>query len=121
MNEIQATFSLRVANGSFVDQCSPPMALIDQAAIGRGGYVQTISTDETVVNFGDIVTNGWCLLQNLDAVNYVTYGPELAGAMVPFGKLEPGEWAWLRIAPSVVMRAQADYAPLQLDVRIYND
>jgi len=120
-NEIQASFSLRVANGSFIDRFDPPPAIITQAALGRGGYVQTIGITEEVVNFGDIVTNGWCVLMNLDTTHYVTYGPEDGGAMVTFGKLEPGEYAWFRVAPSVVIRALADYAPVQLDVRIFND
>lgn len=121
-NEIQASLVVTVANGAFKDQFAPGSLAIDQAAIGAGGYTQKIgfAADE-VVNFGDISVNGWCRLRNLDAAHYVVYGPESGGAMVAFGKLKPGEFAWLRIAPTVVMRAQADTAEVLLDVRIYQD
>lgn len=120
-NEIQFNFSVQVRNGFFTDQYNPGVIQITQSAVGCGGYVQAIGTSEEVVSFGDITTNGWCRIRNLDTTNYVVYGPEATGAMVTFGKLEPGELAWFRVAPTVVMRAQADTADVKLEVRIYED
>ncbi len=117
-NEIQGNFGLKVANGYFQDQYSNSFSYT-QYAVGRGGYVQTIGTSEEVVVTGDIAANGWCLLVNLDEDNYVEYGPESGGAMVAFGKLKPGEFAWFRLKPGVVLRAQADTADVQVDVRVY--
>ena len=119
-SEIQISISARVANGAFNDQFTD-QAIVDQAAIGKGGYVQSIGTSEEVVVFGDVVTNGYCILKNLDTTHYVTYGPENSGAMVVIGKLKPGEIAVLRIAPTVVLRAKADTAAVKLDVRLYED
>lgn len=120
-SEIRINCAMQVANGAFKDQFSPNGLTVDQAAIGRGGYCQKIGTSEEVVSFGDITTAGYCILQNLDALHYITYGPELTGAMVVLGKLKPGEYAILRIAPTVVMRAKADTAEVLLDVRLYSD
>lgn len=119
--EIQMSVYLAVKNGAYQDQFSPGQLTIDQSGIGRGGYVQNIGTTEEVISFGDITTNGYLTLRNLDTENYVLYGPEYSGAMVVLGKLKPGEVAILRVAPTVVMRAKADTAPVLLDVRIYQD
>lgn len=117
-NEIQGSFGLRVANGYFSDSYQNSFSYT-QYSLGRGGYVQTIGTSEEVVDVGDIDANGWCLLVNLDTTNYVEYGPESSGAMVAFGKLKPGEFAWFRLKPGVALRAQANTADVQLDVRVY--
>jgi hypothetical protein len=120
-NEIQLSITSRVTNGAFFDQFQFTGQGIDQAAIGRGGYVQTIGTSEEVIEVGDITTNGFMILKNLDEANYVTWGPESGGSMVVLGKIKFGEPAVLRVAPGVIIRAQADTADVQLDVRLYED
>lgn len=118
---IAPTFSATTLNGTFRDSIIESGVSVVQTAIGRGGYVQTIGTTEEVVDFGDVTTEGYLYLKNVDPTNYVTYGPEDTGSMVVMGKLKPGEFAWFRVAPTVVMRAQADTADVQLDVRLYED
>ena len=120
-DEIRISFSLSVQNGNFRDSYNPGSLSIDQATIGRGGYVQSIGTSEEVVVFGDVVTAGLLVLRNLDEVNYITYGPELTGAMVELGKLNPGDVAFLRLKPAVVMRAKAHTLACKLEVRLYED
>ena len=120
-NEIILGFTAQIVNGAFRDSFQPGQLQVDQANIGRGGYTQSVGTSEEVVDFGDISTNGYMILRNLDDTNYVLYGPESAGAMVVLGKLKPGEVAILRVAPTVVMRAKADTAAVLLDVRLYED
>jgi hypothetical protein len=118
---ITPSFNVTVLNAPFRDSIVEAGAVVAQAEIGKGGGIQIIGTSEEVINFGDVVTEGYLYLKNLDDTNYVTYGPEDTGAMVVFGKLKPGEFAWLRVAPTVVMRAQADTADVKLDVRLYED
>lgn len=126
-DEISITVHLSITNGHFVDEFAPGSISVDQTAIGKGGYVQSIGTAEEVVNFGDITTAGYMVLRNLDTYHYINYGPENAGAMVVFGVLEPGEVAVMRVSPGVIMRAQAiagDTSPAHaslLDVRIYEN
>lgn len=120
-DEIKIRLTMTVENGTFKTTISPAQVDVDQSAIGCGGYVQSIGTSEEVVNFGDVALAGYAFLQNVDATNWVEYGPENAGAMVSFGKLKPGEIAVLRIKPGVVMRAKANAAAVKLDVRLFED
>ncbi len=119
--EITLSINLRVANGSFVEQFSPGQQSIDQTVVGRGGYVQSIGIADQVVTIGTMTNFGYAVLRNLDATNFVTFGPESGGALVPFGKLKPGEIAIVRLKPGIVLRAQADTAPVKLDVRVYEN
>lgn len=120
-NEISVTLGVQVKNGHHVDKFEPGTVQITQSSAGRGGHVQNIGTSEEVVDFGDISTNGVLALRNLSTTDYIVYGPEDTNAMVIFGKLKPGEIAFLRVAPTVVMRAQADTNAALMDVRLYED
>lgn len=118
---IRPTFSATIINGSFRDSIIESGVVVAQAEIGKGGSIQIIGTSEEVIVFGDVATNGYLYLHNTDPTNYVTYGPENGGVMVVMGKLKFGEFAWLRVAPTVIMRAKADTADVKLDVRLYED
>jgi hypothetical protein len=120
-NAMKVTAGLQCVNGFMNDVLPPASITVSQSAVGRGGSAQSIGTSEEVVDFGDITTNGYAFIRNLDPANYVVYGPESGGAMVVFGKLKAGEFALLRISPTIVMRAKADTAACLLDVRIYQD
>jgi hypothetical protein len=121
-SEVRINLSVQVVHDSFSYLFAPGQIAVDQAAVGRSGHVQSItSAAEEVVDFGDVVTEGYIVLRNLDAAHYVTYGPEQTGAMVVVGKLKPGEVALFRMAPTVVLRAQADTAPVKLQVDLFED
>lgn len=120
-NEITMQITFSVTNGNFVDTFDSTLRNVDQAMAGRGGYAQDIGTTEEVIDLGDVSTNGYCILTNLDAANYVEWGPESAGAMVTMGKLKSGEYAIFRMAPGVVLRAKANTSNVLLDVRLYED
>lgn len=120
-NEIRIQTSFRVENGNYKDDFRPGQILVDQSNPGRGGHVQSIGTSEEDIDVGDVATLGWMVLRNIDTTNYVTYGPKSGGVMVPFGRIEAGEPATLRLEPGITIRAQADTAAVKLDVRIYED
>ncbi len=133
-NEITYSVNFQCRNGNFIDDYNPGQISVDQNAVGRGGYVQSITAlateDAEVIDFGDVVTNGICILRNLDATYSVVYGPETApgtsGTLTAFGRLKPGEYFPVRIAPDVVMRAYIDDAgtaepTVKLEVRLYED
>ncbi len=123
-DEIKIRISLNVTNGDFLENYAPGQIDVDQAAIGRYGGVQIIGTTEEILDFGDVSTAGYLFLRNLDATNYLEYGPESAGsgaAMVILGKLKPGEPALLRLSPGVVMRAKANTAAVKLDIRLFEN
>ena len=112
-----------VVNGYFNDVVSPGTIQIDQAAIGRAGHAQSIGfAAPEVVDLGDVSTNGLLYLRNLDDTNYVTFGPQSDAATIEVcGKLEPGEIAFFRLAPTIVLWAQADTAACLLDVKLFED
>jgi len=115
--EINIMLSVSVKNGFFKHTFNPGQILVDQAAPGRGGHVQEIGTTEETLEFGDISTEGYLILQNLDAENFVEYGPQVGtGSAELCCMLKPGEPALLRLKPGSVWRAKADTAPVKLDV-----
>ena len=121
--QIQASLSVTVQNGTFKDVLNPNQLTIAETNVGVGGYVQNIPTADTVVGgLTGLTANGYAFLQNLDPTNYLTFGPDNgSGAIVVFGKLKPGEWAWVRIAPSVVLRAIANTAACKLLTQVFED
>ncbi len=120
-DEISLTVLARVENGNFKDRVDHGQLKFDQAAIGAQSAVVSVGTSEEDVVTGDISTLGWCLMRNLDATNYVTYGPKSGAAMVGLGRLESGEVHMLRLEPGITIRWVADTAAVLIDLRIYED
>ena len=121
-NEITVNLQVNVTNGNYTRRAAPGVVNVDQAAQGQGGGIISIGTSEEALSFTDITTKGWCFLRNLDDTNYVEYGPESAGAMVGFGRLEPGEPAAMRLIPgSLTIRMQANTAACNVEVIVWED
>ncbi len=120
-NEMSVRVSVLAKKGKFKWPWNPGQVDADLAAGVRSGNVQAIGTNEEVLDFGDAGTFGWLFLRNLDDTNYVEYGPEDSGAMIPFGKLKPGELGVMRLVPGIVVRAQADTASCNVDVNLLDD
>ena len=74
-NEIQVSMSLVVSNGSFKFRFQPGGLQFDQTGTGGGnpGLV-SVGTSEENIALGDITTEGWVVMMNLDATNYVEWG-----------------------------------------------
>ncbi|MFZ5829826.1 MAG: hypothetical protein ACOY3P_07050 [Planctomycetota bacterium] len=107
-SEISISLSIAVNNGYVRDSFNPGQKLVDQAGVGRYGGVQDIGYDASeALDFGDVETEGYLILQNLDTGHNVDYGPDSGGSMVAIGRLKPGEVALLRLKPGVTVRAQA--------------
>ena len=120
--EINVNFSMQVLNGLFRDEINPIISPVDQAAIGKWGGIQIVGfAAEEDLAVTDIATLGWCFLQNLDAANFIKYGPKSGGVMIPFGRLKPGEFCWVRLEPGITIRCIADTAVVKLDIRLYED
>lgn len=122
-NEINVSFNMQVVNGFMREPVQPGTIQIDQAAVGRGGHAQSIGfAAPEVVDLGDVSTNGVLYLRNLDDTNYVTFGPQSDAATIEvLGKLKPGEFAFFRLAPTIILWAQADTADCLLDVKLFED
>jgi len=118
---ITAQLTTAVVNGTFRDDANAGPVSITQTVVGGGnpGTI-TIATSEADIALG-LTTPGWCIIENLDGTNYFELGPKSAGAMVPFLKLKPGEFAAFRVAASVTFRAKANTASVKARIRAYED
>lgn len=120
--ELKLTLSARLQNGTLKSAFTPGTVSVDQSAAGEFTLVSSVGTSEQDLTVpADIATLGYAFLQNLDATNYVEYGPKSSGAMVPFGKLKAGEVACVRLDPGITLRWKADTAPVKVQITIYND
>ena len=84
------------------------------APTGGAGTVLTLS----------VTTLGWLWLRNIDdsaAPNFVTWGVDSAGSLVPVGRLKPGEDAWFRLEPGVTLRLRADALGVPVQYKVLND
>ena len=60
-------------------------------------------------------------MRNLDATNYVQYGPKSSGSMVAVGRIEAGEIHAFRLEPGITLRWVANTSAVLVDLRIYED
>lgn len=119
-DEIRVSASFNISKGNFKQNFPLGPVVDDQTGTG-GGAPGTVSigTSEEDISFGDIVP-GYVIIQNNDATNYVTYGPKSAGAMVLFGRINPGQFAIFYLGSGVTIRAIANTAAVELNIRGYD-
>ena len=121
-NEIKVQVSVTYANGNLKDTVAlETLSLTQNVQEFHAPVVSVGSGAEEDLPLPDITTNGCVYLRNLDATNYVKYGPKSAGVMVEFGRLKAGEIAWLRLAPGVTWRWIANAAAVKVLVKAYGD
>lgn len=115
-NEITILFSLALVNGGHRESFVPGTLQLNQSAIGAHAPIVKVGTSEEDLAVGDIATPGVIVLQNLDATNYITYGPKSGGAMVAAGRLNPGEVHCFRLDPGATLRWKANAAEAKAKV-----
>jgi len=112
-SEIRLNVNMSCTNGNYTDQIIKSIQVNQATANGtKPGIVCT--TSDTALSFPAIGTLGYALLYNQDATNYVDLGPEVSGAIAPIIRLQPGEFAVLRLKPGITLRAQAHTASVDL-------
>lgn len=119
-NEITLSASLQVVNGNLNLKLDAGSLNFDQDTQGAHAPVVIVGTSEEDLDLGDIATNGWILLRNLDGTNFVKFGPKDT-TMTEFGRLEAGEIALFRLAPGVTLRWVADTAACRVQVLAIED
>lgn len=120
-NEIRIATVFSCTNGSFKETFNTGTLQFDQAAIGLSGGVYSIGTSEEAISFTDISTEGYLWLRNMDATNYVDWGPEESSAMIEMGRLEPGEFAIMRMFPTAVLRLKANTSACKVLIKVLED
>lgn len=118
-NEIKQTIALLVSNGEYSQSVQKTLTQ-DQSGLGASSGIVIVGTSEETLSFTDITTEGVLFLQNLDATNYVTYGPDSTG-MVSFGRLNPGEVHMLRLSPGLTFKWQANTASVKVNYLLLED
>jgi len=120
-NEIQTSVGLTVKNGAYSYLMQNRPLNVTQNALYVHDAVVDVGLAESDMPVGSVVTNGWLLVINLDATNYVTWGPKNSGAMVPCGRIKPNEHAYFRVEPGVTLRWKANTATVKLQMVFLND
>lgn len=120
-NEITLRTMLSVLNGNLKSKLEPGDIRINQTTKRLHAPVVSVGTSEEDLSFGDLVTPGLVMLRNLDAANFVTYGPKSGGSMVAFGKIKAGETAIVRLSGSVTWRWVADTGACLVQVFALDD
>lgn len=85
-NEITFTHRLQLENGLLKEDLNPGRIQITQATKTIYKAVHTIGTTEESVTYAELTTPGIAYLYNLDATNYVQWGP---ATTVYAGRLKP--------------------------------
>lgn len=110
-DEVSASLSLNVASTNFND--SKNYDFTDTLAsqfVAMG--IQTITTAYAALTIGDMASTdvGLLLLHSLDVNNYILYG-STAGEF----KLDPEEFAFVRINPGKTIQAMANTANVKVE------
>lgn len=118
-NEISVTFAANVTKSNLLREFEPGAQRWDMA--GDKIYHNTLdigTSEESVTSFGDVSTEGYCYLRNLDDTNFVQVG----FATTDYGiRLEPGEYAWFRLEPSADLFLKADTAACVVEIAVIED
>lgn len=120
-NEITVSARLKVVNASLVTYFERAInnKQFTQAAIGgpTPGY-QTIGTSEESNTFSELTTEGWLLMENMDATNYVQWGFSTG---VYGGRMEAGEFALFRCEPALTLYLKANTAACKVAIYCLED
>jgi hypothetical protein len=119
-NEITANISVQLVNGTYKNAFQQS-GQFNQNTLGEDSSIVTVTTTAANVTFPTVTTDGWLILANQDTTNYVDYGVNVSGSLVPFGRIKAGEFQVLRLHPGVVFMAQANTASVKLMYILWND
>ena len=120
-NVITVNSRLRlVSDGATLLDHNPGAKTYTPTALGgpTPGY-KTIGTSEESEAFGELTTEGWIVMQNLDATNYVQWGFSTG---VYGGRMEAGETAGpFRVEPGLTLYLKANTAACKVLVQALED
>lgn len=118
--EIKVTAALECTKGNFkLPKFGGQQQSINQTGTGGGvpGMVEATTAGVDVSTTG--LTNiGWCYIKNIDATNFMEWGPKVTGTFHPIGKLLPGEEITFRLSPGKTLHVKGDTATVETIVQI---
>ena len=119
-DEIQVTFSLKsTLTGESPIKIEPGIRKYDKAAVGKFSTTNSIAiTEESIATFGDLTTEGWCVIENLDS----TYNVDIGFSTAVYGiTLKPREVNFFRFKPGITLYLLAYTAPCIVDIQVLED
>lgn len=120
-DEIRLSLNAQLENGFLKDRFNPGTLLVDQNTLGAHAPIVDVGTSEEDMPVGDVATLGYLILQNLDATNFVDYGPKNgSNVMEDFARIYPGEFAVIRLKPGITLRWVADTAAVNVQMKLWN-
>lgn len=121
---INSSCVLSVQHGSLRSNLHPGQNTIVQA-VARGpapGFVLVSHTVDTAIDFSELATLGVLQVTNLDATNYVDFGPDDGlGALKPAVRIAAGETWQFRLVPGVSYFARANTAACGVVFSAFNN
>lgn len=118
-NEVSITLKTVLANGNLNDRWDNGTISLTQTTKGLHAAVESVGTSEEDMSYGVLSTPGLIMMRNLDATNYITYGPKSGGSMVLMGKLAPGQQALFYLGASVQLRWIANTSACLVSYKVY--
>lgn len=117
-NEITINLSMQVAKGNFSTSFAPGALQFDQTAIGAHMPIVDVGTTEETLSLGDVSTEGWIVMRNLDSSNYIQLGFSTGVYGI---RMEAGEVACFRMNPGLTIYAKANTSACKLQVIALED
>ncbi len=118
-DEVSLSYTLNLNNNNLTYFASESFSA-DQASLGGpSNGVQNIGTSSEAVGITDVTNLGFGKFKNLDQVNFVEVGIEVAATFYPFVKLLAGESCVLRLSPSVTLYARANTGAVNLESMVF--
>lgn len=120
-NEITIAANISAINGSLtLPRTGTTQLQVDQTNAGYHAITQNVGTSAETLDTTALTSEGYAVMINLDATNYITYGPDSTG-QVDFGKLKAGEMTVFRFEPGIVLKATADTAACDVFLLVLED
>jgi len=122
-NELTYQFQIALNNVSLVDNYSSSGKQATQAVAFLVRNVQTVGTTAggDALGLGGVLTPGFAIFVNMDIINYVEVGSNVAATFYPFLKLKPGEQCGPMRIGIAAPYARANTLAAKLFYIIYND
>ena len=104
---ITETYTAAISNGTYEENISRNLTTT-QTTEGGGnpGYVN-IGTSEEDISFGD-VTPRIVIIENMDATNFVKYGPKSGGSLINFIEIPAGDFNIISLKVGETLRYRSD-------------
>ena len=119
-DELKITIAATYINGTLRDTIAPGQIEIDAATNELWRGTMNVGTSDETISPLDITTMGYWYVRNLDPTNYIEIGPNSDGNVLePFIKLLAGENAIFPVVPGLTIKAKANTAAVDLEIRVY--